>query len=154
MKLSKVCLALILALSASALKVSNKSAAASLASADASLQSMAEVGKTKVTTGSSTKKDDDPYGIGEFCLGCVLIPFALVFLWKNEKKLVTYAKCMETAKEDCTSVSADSADQGNNFKLVHVTGKTENKTDLVDNDFGVTAENSYRLIRSVEMYQW
>jgi hypothetical protein len=32
-----------------------------------------------------------------FIFGCLLIPFSLVLLWKNEKKLVTFAKCMEQA---------------------------------------------------------
>jgi len=32
--------------------------------------------------------------MGEFFIGLCLIPFSLVLLWKNEKKLVTYAKCI------------------------------------------------------------
>ena len=52
---------------------------------------------------TTTKKSgsSDKYGMGSFILGCVLIPFSLVLLWKNEKKLVTYAKVMATAKEEC-----------------------------------------------------
>jgi hypothetical protein len=103
---------------------------------------------------SSTTKDSDSWGIGEFCLGCIMIPFAIVFLWKNEKKLVTYAKCMETAEKYCQMLDPNTPHQNHNFDLVHMSGKSENKTDLVDNDFGVTAENSYRLKRTVEMYQW
>ena len=45
---------------------------------------------TVVTSGGSS--DDDPYGIGGFIVGCFMIPFSLVLLWKNEKKIVTYAK--------------------------------------------------------------
>lgn len=145
-----------LALSASALKVKNKAdsgVSAEILFGDHNDQ-LAQLAKIKTSTTNTTTSNSDSWGIGEFCFGCVLIPFALVFLWKNEKKIVTYAKCMETAQKECTEVNADSADQSNNFKLVHVSGKTENKTDLVDNDFGVTAENSYRLIRSVEMHQW
>ena len=54
-------------------------------------------------TVTTTKKSgsSDKYGMGSFILGCVLIPFSLVLLWKNEKKLVTYAKVMATAKEEC-----------------------------------------------------
>ena len=29
-----------------------------------------------------------------FVLGLLLIPFSITYLWKNEKKLVTYRKCM------------------------------------------------------------
>lgn len=92
--------------------------------------------------------------MGEFVLGCIMIPFAIVFLWKNEKKLVTYAKCMETAEKDCVSVDLHDAQESNNFRLVHVTGKSENKTQLTDNDFELSVDNSYRLNRTVEMYQW
>ena len=56
--------------------------------------------RTVVTTTSKSGKKDK-YGMGSFILGCVLIPFSLVLLWKNEKKLVTYAKVMATAKEEC-----------------------------------------------------
>ena len=44
------------------------------------------------------KKDDDPWGIGSFFFGCLLIPFSLVLLWKNEKKLVTFAKMNDEAR--------------------------------------------------------
>ncbi len=44
--------------------------------------------------------------------------------------------------------------QTNLFKLVHLSGKTKNKADLQDLDFGVVAKDSYRLKRKVEMYQW
>jgi len=83
-----------------------------------------------------------------------MIPFALVFLWKNEKKIVTFQKCMDRAEKEIITVDCNDATAENNFKLIHVTGKTENKTDLVDNDFGVSIENSYRLKRRVEVYQW
>lgn len=42
-----------------------------------------------------TAKDNDPYSFGSFIFGCLLIPFALVLLWKNEKKVVTFSKCMD-----------------------------------------------------------
>jgi hypothetical protein len=38
--------------------------------------------------------------------------------------------------------------------LIHVVGSTENKTALTDNSFGVSVDNSYRLKRIVEMFQW
>ena len=61
---------------------------------------------------------------------------------------------MDRAEKEVKTVKADDSSSDNNFKLIHVTGKTENKTDLIDNDFAVTAENSYRLKRIVEVYQW
>lgn len=87
-------------------------------------------------------------------MGCILIPFSLVFLWKNEKKIVTFQKCMDRAEKEVVGADATNINDENNFKLVHVMGKSFNKTDLVDNQFQVTAENSYRLKRTVEVYQW
>ena len=42
----------------------------------------------------------------------------------------------------------------NEFELVHLTGTAVNNTEIVDNDFGIVAHNSYRLKRKVEMFQW
>ena len=33
-----------------------------------------------------------------------MIPFSLVLLWKNEKKLVTYAKLIKEARDECRTV--------------------------------------------------
>lgn len=106
---------------------------------------------TRTSTGTS---NEDKYGIGAFVAGCIMIPFSLVLLWKNEKKQVTYAKLVAVAKEECTTVEADSPDEANNYNLVHVTGTTENAEDITDHSFGCSVANSYRLVRTVEMYQW
>ena len=36
---------------------------------------------------------------------------------------------------------------------MHTSGVSSNKQDIVDNDLGIMAQNSYRLKRIVEMYQ-
>ena len=59
-------------------------------------------------------------------MGCIMIPFSLVLLWKNEKKLVTYAKVIDTARKECTTVDCEEIDDANDFKLIHVMGTTEN----------------------------
>ena len=107
-------------------------------------------------SGSSAKKkeDEDQFGIGGFFLGLILIPFSIVLLWKNEKKLVTYARCMQRAAKEVITVNIKEADEMNNFLLVHCIGKTENKQSIADHEFLVSADNSYRLKRIVEMYQW
>ena len=62
----------------------------------------------KSSTSSKKKKfNDDPYGIGSFLLGCLLIPFALVLLWKNEKKVVTFARCMTLGQEQVKSIGSE-----------------------------------------------
>lgn len=40
------------------------------------------------------------------------------------------------------------------MKLVHVSGKAQTKENLQDLEFGVVAQDSYKLLRKVEMYQW
>ena len=61
-----------------------------------------------------------------------MIPFSLVLLWKNEKKLVTYAKVINEAKEECRTIEADAPADENDFKLVHCMGTTENAEDITD----------------------
>ena len=106
------------------------------------------------TSGSSSKGDGDGLGIASFIFGCFAIPFALVMLWKNEKKIVTFAKCMELGKQAVKTVDCDDPDDANEYELVHMTGTSVNAVEIVDNEFGIVAHNSYRLKRKVEMYQW
>ena len=39
-----------------------------------------------------------------------------------------------------------------NFELVHCVSKVRNETPLLDDNFGIQVEDSYRLKRRVEMY--
>ena len=82
------------------------------------------------TTGSSGGEDE--WGIGSFILGCVMIPFSLVLLWKNEKKLVTYAKVIEEARDECRTVEADAPNDENDYKLVHCIGEAVNGEEITD----------------------
>ena len=88
--------------------------------------------KTTVTTKTGKNGEDDPYGIGSFVVGCMMIPFSLVLLWKNEKKLVTYAKVINQAREECRTIDADAPDGANELKLVHCMGTTENAEEIAD----------------------
>ena len=99
-----------------------------------------------------TMKDET--GIGSFIFGCFLIPFALVLIWKNERKVVMYAKCMAKGREKVRSVDCNEPDEANDFELVHMSGETVNREEVADPDFGVAVSNAYRLRRKVEMYQW
>ena len=114
----------------------------------------ADHGLAQKTTVTTKVGDDDPLGIGGFIAGCLLIPFSLVLLWKNEKKVVTYAKLLHQAKEECVDITDDQPADENDYRLVHVTGTTLNQDKIEDEAFGAFAENSYRLVRTVEMYQW
>lgn len=88
--------------------------------------------RTRVRTGGSSSGGEDEWGIGSFILGCVMIPFSLVLLWKNEKKLVTYAKVIEEAREECRTVEADAPNDENDYKLVHCIGEAINGEEITD----------------------
>ena len=81
-----------------------------------------------------------------------LIPFSLVLLWNNEKKVVTFAELIVQDRKAVMTVSAEEPDDANDFKLVHMTGVAVPKETITDKDFGIEVENSYRLKRKVEMY--
>jgi len=40
------------------------------------------------------------------------------------------------------------------FKLVHMKGTAENKVTIKDDGIDFSAENCYKVIRTVEMWQW
>ena len=54
--------------------------------------------KSRSSRSSSSCSGDNCNGdlsFPSFVIGSIMIPFALVLLWKNEKKVVTFAKCMD-----------------------------------------------------------
>ena len=81
-----------------------------------------------------------------------MTPFAIVLLWINEKKLVTYSKCISQAKKELIKIDCERPIEDDDMALVHCKGKTTNKVECKDTAFGISVNNSYRLIRSVEMY--
>lgn len=96
----------------------------------AELKLEAETERTGSSSNSSSNSDS--YGFGEFILGCIMIPFSLVLLWKNEKKIVTYAKVITEARGECRNVETESPVEDNDYMLVHCTGTTENAEELTD----------------------
>ena len=61
---------------------------------------------------------------------------------------------MKEAKKEIRSVNVDEPEQRNDYYLVHASGETQNLEEIKDSAFGVSAANSYRLLRKVEMLQW
>lgn len=57
----------------------------------AQTQTLAQTGAIKKNAFASK----DYFGIGKFIVGIFLIPFSLVMLWKNERKLVVYTRIMD-----------------------------------------------------------
>lgn len=86
--------------------------------------------------------------------GVILAIVALALLWNNERKKVRISHLLAKAKRDCLSIDSRNPTQGNNFKLVYVSGMTENRYPVTDKEFGVEVDNSVKLVREVEMYQW
>src|SRR3954452_5853960 len=86
-------------------------------------------------------------------VGLVLFLVSFPLLFWNEGRAVHRAQDLEEGTKNVVSISADKADQANNGKLVHLTGKAEPKGTLTDPDFGVSV-HAIRLTRTVEMYQW
>ena len=74
--------------------------------------------------------DDNP--IVTFILGLILIPFSVMLLWKNEKKLVTYKKILKAAREACHSVVSEAPKNMHNLELVCCQGVTKNPEPLID----------------------
>ena len=62
----------------------------------------------------------------------MMIPFSLVLLWKNEKKLVTYAKVINAIQKECVTIDPEKVEGTNVYNLVHVVGTTEHADDIVD----------------------
>ena len=87
-------------------------------------------------------------------LGTLTILFSLVVLWSNERKLVKFTEFIAEAKKECRSIDTEQPKEEDDYWLVHGKGVVENSQDITDHAFGVSAANSYRLIRKVEMLQW
>ena len=64
---------------------------------------------------SSSFSTNDPYGIGGFILGCFLIPFSLVLLWKNERKVVMYTRVIDQGRQEVRTVDCEKLDDANDF---------------------------------------
>jgi Transmembrane protein 43 len=90
---------------------------------------------------------------GGAVVGLILIVGMVVLLFWNEGRAVQTARSLAEGAGAVVSVGADSVDQGNEGKLIHVSGPVTTDATPSDPDFGVQAQG-IRLVREVEMYQW
>ena len=65
---------------------------------------------------------------------------------------MSFAKLIDAGRRECLNINAGKPNDDNNFKLVHTIGKTFNSEEISDKIFAATCKNSYRLVRTVEMY--
>lgn len=108
---------------------------------------------TSTTSIVKDKKEHD-WGIGSFFIGLFLIPFSLVWIWKNEKKIVRFHEVIVNAEKSIKKdVPIAEIDDAKEFDLVHMKGTTNNKEPLKDEDVDYSVDNCYRVTRTVEMYQ-
>ena len=71
-------------------------------------------------------------GIGSFCFGLFLIPFSLILLWVNEKKLVSFAKVITQARNEARIINPNKPTETNDYCLVQTVGETENPDAIAD----------------------
>jgi Transmembrane protein 43 len=81
-----------------------------------------------------------------------LVAFPILF-W-NEGRAVKTAKTINEGAKSAIAVAAASVNPANEGKLVYLTGHAESKAAVADPVFGVKADASIKLVRTVEMYQW
>lgn len=62
-----------------------------------------------------------------------------------------YAKVISKAKKELKH-DVKAATEENELELVHTCGESHNDEAIKDEEFDVKAENSYRMIRTCEMY--
>ena len=64
-----------------------------------------------------------------------------------------YQRVIAQAKKAVKEVDCSEAVEENDFDLVYTAGKAQNSAQIEDKEFGIKVSDSYRLIRTVEMYQ-
>lgn len=89
---------------------------------------------------------------GSALFGLVLFLASFGVHWWNEGRAVDRYEALEQGAKDV--VVTQGYDAANANKLVHVTGETEVKSAALDKAFNVQTNDSMKLIRNVEMYQW
>lgn len=83
-----------------------------------------------------------------------MIPFSLVWIWKNERKIVKFHEVITQAKETIKeNINIEEIQDEMDFKLVHMKGICHVDEKLNDEQLDYSVENCYRLNRVVEMFQ-
>jgi len=86
------------------------------------------------------------------------LPMFLIFaglLWWSESRTVAIKQSLEEGESKFTTVNSAAIEDANNGKLVHVSGLAASEETLTDPRFKtISATNSLKLKRRVEMYQW
>lgn len=90
---------------------------------------------------------------GGAIFGIIVFLLSFVLLFWNEGRAVQRAKTLEAGERDVVMVAASPVSEGNDGRLVHVTGEVTAGEMALDPVFGLEWD-ALRVRRSVEMYQW
>ena len=76
-------------------------------------------------------------------------------LWWSESRTVAIKQSLEEGESKFITVNSEAVEDANDGKLVHVSGMATSQETLTDPRFKmISATNSLKLERRVEMYQW
>ena len=102
---------------------------------------------------SSSNSKYSKYTIPVF--GAILFVFSLILLWKNESNYVITCHRLKTELLECAAIEPDVISTEHNGHLIYLQGITKCEEFLKDDVFlKVIAFNSFKIIRTVEMFQW
>ena len=87
-------------------------------------------------------------------LGSIVAMQGLSLLVANEKKQRTRTLVLQAATGNVKKHDPREPYEEMNFELVHCVGKVRNDQLITDHDFKISCEDSYRMTRTVEQYQW
>lgn len=86
-------------------------------------------------------------------VGAVLVLAGFFVLFWNEGRAVERYKTLMEGGGAVLSILSDQVDEGNQDRLVHLSGRATTKETLEDKQTGIRVE-ALRLIRQVKMFQW
>ena len=103
----------------------------------------------------SSKKNKESNPFVEFIFGLILICFALPMVWMNERRQVKFYSLIQKAGDNVVrNVDSAMVIEDNHFNLVHTKGMPTTENDIQDERFTISIDQTLKLRRVVEMYQW
>lgn len=87
-------------------------------------------------------------------VGFVMVAGTIILLYWNEGRAVQAYEALDRGQRAVVEVGADAVAAGDEGKLVHLVGALATKKPAQDPVFKVGGEDTVRVRRTVEMYQW
>lgn len=110
---------------------------------------------TTYRTYISSKKNKESNPFVEFIFGVILISFALPMVWMNERRQVKMYNLIKKAEDNVVrNVDNSMVIEDNHFNLVHTMGMPTTENNIQDERFTISIEQTMKLRRVVQMYQW